>query len=41
MARPEIRYTREASISGLTADTIGFATVETQPKSKAAIIADI
>jgi hypothetical protein len=34
MARPEIRYTREARISGFTVDTIGFAIVETQLKSK-------
>ena len=41
MARPEIKYTKEASIRGFTFDTIGFAIVETDPKSKAPIIAEI
>jgi hypothetical protein len=41
MARPEIRYTKLESKRGFTLDTIGFATVETEPKSKAPIIADV
>ena len=37
----EIKYTRQESKRGFTVDTIGFAIVETEPKSKAAIIAEI
>ncbi len=39
-ANPEMRYTREESNRGLILDNIGFAIVETEPNSKAAIIAD-
>ena len=35
IARPEIRYTKQVSMRGFTFGTIGFATVETEPKSKA------
>lgn len=41
MARPEIKYTRQESKRGFTLDIIGFAIVETEPKSIAPIIADI
>jgi hypothetical protein len=41
MAPPEIKYTIQESKRGFTLDTTGFATVETEPKSKAAIIAEI
>jgi hypothetical protein len=41
MAKPEMKYTRQESKRGFTLDTIGFATVETEPKSKAPIIAEI
>ena len=41
IARPEIRYTKQVSMRGFTFGTIGFATVETEPKSKAPLLSRI
>jgi hypothetical protein len=41
MAAPDMRYTRQESQRGFILYTMGFATVETEPKSNAPIIADI
>jgi hypothetical protein len=41
MVAPDMRYTRQESQRGFTLATIGFATVETEPKSKAPITAEI